>query len=772
VTVELTMLLLDNEDRRATVETPASRIPDLADVAALPDPQAEPEPSDIELELGEYFEKLAAKDPDAFHRNFVARSSAYDAVKWPRYDENAPDYASVAEFDTAATFALDCDVLDRLIALNYFQPEGDDDTIAIALRGATLAESLLEVEAVDRANIVVTRPDHINFRCVIGFYFRKKRRFSLFTGSTVPCRKAIFGYVNGGMSCNLLPNGLYSYYVWRHKTIKPALRLAVSNASLDDLEAGQMATVLRTRNDYVLGTRDVWDPSRPLDNVHCSYYLAYNPDLGSYYSSWGCLTIRGKKEGTDQWGKFQKVLSKIGQRSQLDLMLLTGKDAALAAAQLEEGSTSRPLMRLRVGSQGPEVSRLQQRLGLNATGYFGYATRARLAEFQRELSGEQGDPFADGVYSPALDQSTGWGIFTASPMPTHGQARDVAGDDGERSAENALRSIPPARYASDEQVLPQRGRARTKSPAGAKSFALDPDNEPQASGISFYATEQSSGERFFVAKSTSYVSRKGLARSSTLLLYDRDAAAKQIGAWAHFIWPTAMGESNARHITINSYDRAHFTWGFFQLAAHTPKDNLILLMRELLGLPGAGSYFPDLKLINGRVHQSTSTGDVDLEHEEVVPVGSGTEVQIPRFMRYLNSNSYKLDNTELLTAARLVHWSLNDPKMIEKTIEVSLRIAKRKCKSWATKYDLFGRRPELMIWVFDMFHQGRGSVAKVKAALQLPSFSEQLEALGKIDVTGVHEERLKTVRKAVKVLMDEDVFAGIKFGDDALDPSQ
>ncbi|MER8524176.1 hypothetical protein NKH56_33615 [Mesorhizobium sp. M1076] len=764
------MFLLENEDQPTSSKVTTSSIPDMADVATQPDPLAEEEPSAIDLELGELYEKLQAKDSDGFLRNFAARNGAYDAVKWPKYDENSPDYSNVANLEAPATFLLNAEVLDRLIALNYFTPEGDDDTIAIALRGATLADGQLDAEAVDEAKIVVTRPDHINFRCLIGFFFRNKRTFSLYTGSTVPCRKAIFGYVNGGMSCNILPNGLYSYYVWRHKTLKPSLRLAVSNVSLGDLEAGQSATVLRTENDYILGTKDIWDPSRPLDNVHCSYYLAYNPDLGSYFSSWGCLTIRGKKTGTDQWGKFQKILSKIGQRSRVDLMLLTGKDAVLAAAQLEEGQPSDALVRLRVGSQGPAVSRLQQRLGLGATEYFGYATRYRLTEFQREMTAQQGEAWADGIYSPALDFATGWDVFSAVP-PFISRQRSEGATNGEGSAEDALRANPPGDYAADEQVQgAAQGGPKPKSRA-TKQFVIEPSDEPQKSGVSFYAIEQTTGEKFFVAKSTKYVKRRGLARSSTLLTYDHAKAANQIGAWAHFIWPTALGESNARHITINSYDRAHFTWSFFQLAAHTPKDNLILLMRELLGLPSAAAYFADLKLVDGRVHQSTANGDIDLEHEEAVPVGNNTEIQIPRFMRYLNPDSYRVDNAEVLTAAKFVHWSFNDPKVVQKTIDIALRIVKRKTNIFAKKYDLFGRRPELAIWVFDMFHQGRGSVKQVKAALNLSSFSAQLDALSEIDVTGVHEERLKTVRGAVKVLMDEDVFAGIKFGDDELDPT-
>jgi hypothetical protein len=318
--------------------------------------------------------------------------------------------------------------------------------------------------------------------------------------------------------------------------------------------------------------------------------------------------------------------------------------------------------------------------------------------------------------------------------------------------------------------LPEQ-QLTSKTPRVPISLFIRPDDEPQQSGIKFYASEKD-GKEFYVAKSTKYLSRRGLARSSTLLLFDRFASEEVIGIWSHFMWHTVMGESQGRHITINSYDRAHFTWGFFQLAAHTPRDNLILLMRELLLLPGAQKYFPDLKLVNGRVHQSTESGDIDLELEQAVSVGNRTEIQIPRFMKYLNPSSTRIDNTEIINAAKVVHWTTCDPEVVKKTVSVSLEILKRKAKRYATVYDLFGRRPELAIWVCDMFHQGRGSKAQVKAALKLSTFSDQIEALGRIDTTGMYEERLKTVRACVDQLIGEHRFKGVKFGDEGLDPDK
>lgn len=719
---------------------------DLDNAALLPDPLVEEEPTELDLEIGKKFEELETKHGSEFLKNFVNRKSVYDAVKWPSFDKNSPDYGHVDGMHCPGEFDLSADVLDRLISLNLFEPYQDKGAVAFALRGAKLVSGM-DAEKVPSVRVEVTRPDHINFNCLIGIYHISTRTISVYVGSTVPCRKAIFNYPNGGSKSNLLPNGLYSYYIWRHKTIKPALRLSQSNKTVDTLEAGQPGTVLRSKNDYVLGTRDVWDPDDgPLDNVHCSYYTTYVPDLGSYYSSWGCLTIRGKKTGTDQWGKFQKLLSNIGSKARVDLILLTGKDAALASLQLEDDATLETLVRLRVGSRGDPVSELQKRLNLKATSVFDYQTRFKLTEYQRQMTAT--DPSADGIYSPAMDAATGWGILTQSSNVSF-----------------ALRALPPEDF-DDSKSLP----SPTKKALTEKKFKLEPANEPQEAGKEFYATEIGTTDKFYVAKSTKYVSRRGLVRSSTLLTYDRHQAENDIGLWAHFMWPTVMGESKGRHITINTYDRAAFTWGFFQLAAHTARDNLILLMRELIQLPSAKAYFPDLKLVNGRVHQATAKGDVDLEFEKAVDVGKWTEIQIPRFMAYLNPNSYKINNVEILNAARFVHWTLADPDVVKTTVDVSLGILRRKAKGYGTKFDLIGRRPELAIWVCDMFHQGRGSVQQAKAALKLPTFSAQLEALSRIDTTGMHEERLKTVKEHVDELIDEKRFDGIRFGDPELDP--
>lgn len=347
-------------------------------------------------------------EPDTDPLDIFAPVADLSAVSWPRHDENAPDYAYLADIITSQTTEVTGKTLRKLIASNRYTPFSDNGIIAFALRGATLVDGD-DVENARSIPIEVTRPDHRNFNCLVGFYFPDSDRLSLYTGSTVPCRLAIKSYAAGGDAANMLPTGLYSYYIWRHKNLRPALRLASGNASSAQLEAGASATVLRSKNDTVMGTKDIFDLSRPLDNVHCSYFIAEDARLGARFSSWGCLTVRGTKQGTHQWAKFQAVLSGLGSGTRLDLVLATGKDAAVA----NDDRHGDHLIALRQGSRGDEVERVQGALGIPQTGYFGAHTMDRFTGVQRRGNETGGrGATATGILTPAVARDLGWDVFS------------------------------------------------------------------------------------------------------------------------------------------------------------------------------------------------------------------------------------------------------------------------------------------------------------------------------------------------------------------------
>src|SRR5262249_7134872 len=146
-------------------------------------------------------------------------------------------------------------------------------------------------------HLLETRPDHINFRCVIGVYDTGLQQLSGFIASTIPCRQGVAGYVEGGMGCNMLPTGCYRFVVGTHR------------GRIGCLREDDTFTVLRTRHDFVYDIRDDWDDNFPADDLHPAFSNLY-----SDFSSWGCLTIRGDcPKGTGDFkGEYKEFRKALG----------------------------------------------------------------------------------------------------------------------------------------------------------------------------------------------------------------------------------------------------------------------------------------------------------------------------------------------------------------------------------------------------------------------------------------------------------------------------
>ena len=158
------------------------------------------------------------------------------------------------------------------------------------------------------------------------------------------------------------------------------------------------------------GTKDFWHTSVLTDNVHPAF------------SSAGCLTVRGSTErftnnATQQWQRFLARIQQIPVNGRIDLLLLTGAEGAIAAEMRVAGmagdaaAVDGALGRLRVGSRGDRVGRLQSFLAIGADGAFGPATKAALTEKQKAV-----EPLdtADDVHSPRTDVLFGLDIFGAA----------------------------------------------------------------------------------------------------------------------------------------------------------------------------------------------------------------------------------------------------------------------------------------------------------------------------------------------------------------------
>jgi hypothetical protein len=227
--------------------------------------------------------------------------------------------------------------------------------------------------------------------------------------------------------------------------------------------------------------------------------------------------------------------------------------------------------------------------------------------------------------------------------------------------------------------------------------------------------------------------------------YDPADHGAGLDQWAYLLDVTGFCESKNRFNLINTYDRARCTFGFYQLAAHTPRDNLILFFRAALREPQIAAAFPDLKLIGGKVFLIGSGGtDIDLE-QEFFDSASG-ENQLQRFMAYLNPERFQVDEQEVMQAARLV-WLGNTSAACQRTqVEVSADILQRKMSQrYQRWYNLDGESDVICAAVADIHHQGRGTKTAVRQALRSRNKLASLLRIG----ADAHRVRVDTLQARI-----------------------
>lgn len=338
------------------------------------------------------------------------------SVRWNPNDDEQPDYRHLPRDGATGSFTLDAAVLEALVRRNRFVPL--PGLLVFALRGARIegAEAREDVSEVILSDI---RPDHRDFRCVMGVLNRQTGRIWAYRASTVPNAKAVLGCFNlaqagASLSGNILPTGCYTYTVGTHKAGHPTREIrGVLRLSRTATGASEVV-VLRSVTDTVYDRRDLWDLCAPADNIHPGR-------MTSGFSSEGCLTFPGNYRMADRshsglWAAFRQALG-LGVVStaaedgrQFSCVLLTGLDAAIAsrlraAGQLDDDAATGPaLERLRFGSQGAEVARLQGLLGLapDASQKLGPVTRQALIKAQQARLG-----WADGIWSAEMEAAMG-----------------------------------------------------------------------------------------------------------------------------------------------------------------------------------------------------------------------------------------------------------------------------------------------------------------------------------------------------------------------------
>ncbi|MCH9808072.1 MAG: peptidoglycan-binding protein [Alphaproteobacteria bacterium] len=401
------------------------------------------------------------------------RRSTLPPVKWAK-DSDHPDYAHLigAEDDGVGpgkSFKVTAEVFELLIEANYFRPDGPGGKIVFGLRGGLLANGKRQVADVKSIEILDTRPNHKQFRCTIGYYDRTTKRITAYLASTVPNVKFMENYyriVNkknprSKTRSNLLPTGCYAFHIGTHGggRVSPALRMIDPDM-----------TVLRTSNDLTYKMDDYWHRCQPYDNIHCAYTM-------TSFSSAGCQTICGGKF-SGPWGEFRKELKKRKFGTPYSYLLLTGREAGIAAKILETSPPNKDelidkyLRCLRLGSYGPAVRDMQIGLGFTGkTQFFGPGTRVKLVEFQRNKGLN-----SDAIYTTADDAAFGWKAFKATAEGT-GQPTGPAEPSG------PAEPTGPAEPSGPTEPTDQTGGGQKPVPRGLLPETLVLFSGPQDSMV-------------------------------------------------------------------------------------------------------------------------------------------------------------------------------------------------------------------------------------------------------------------------------------------------
>ncbi len=393
---------------------------------------------------------------------------AASKVEWGPDDET-PDYAHLKSgLGDDIRFSLRAADLEFLAELNSFPvDEAGDKPVLFGLRGCAIIEAS-DDEMDDEVALRDQRPDHRTARCVIGVWDRASGRIAVFPASTVPNAHYVTNWFRRKTSGNMLPTGFYRYIVGPHN-YRPGCWL------LRETMAKKHTVLVRRSSDDLI--YDAWDDvskSQPGDNLHPSF----SSGPGGFNSA-GCQVVVGqadKHTGNHRgpWAKFRRlaglktVSGKPGDR--YVYMLLTGHEAMLAARAREEGATEIPevrqsLMRLRFGSRGPRVSRLQRACGMAETGDFDVPTGEKLHELQQSKY----EDASDGIFSPLLDAELKAGVFSdlppdtvppvaegghpVQPAPAQQPAPTVAAGPGTQPAAG-VQPVPPVPAAVAAPAIP------------------------------------------------------------------------------------------------------------------------------------------------------------------------------------------------------------------------------------------------------------------------------------------------------------------------------
>jgi hypothetical protein len=209
----------------------------------------------------------------------------------------------------------------------------------------------------------------------------------------------------------------------------------------------------------------------------------------------------------------------------------------------------------------------------------------------------------------------------------------------------------------------------------------------------------------------------------------------KVGHWANMLELTGHCESGNYFNAVNTCEHARFCFGFCQFAAHTPGDNLILLLRACMKLPAASRYLPELKLIEGKLNVVENGRPRAIERVGKVD----GEDRLVELMNLLNPTQPGIDAAEL------------DPELRALQVEVAAGILQHKViERYDPRLDLDGRSDVEVALVADILHQGRATYQEIAAALERTDVDALIDISPKPAYAARQQQARDKLRRLVK----------------------
>lgn len=245
-----------------------------------------------------------------------------------------------------------------------------------------------------------------------------------------------------------------------------------------------------------------------------------------------------------------------------------------------------------------------------------------------------------------------------------------------------------------------------------------------------------------MGRQVSYQGRVGLKNdhnpSISRVKFD-PAAFPEHGFWSNFLAPTAQAESRSSFIVLNTYDRAAFTFGAFQFAAHVPNGDFVKFFRSMLERAEAEEYFPNLVVEDRRICSVELINEVRLEDDD----------STLKLQQYLNQSAEIVDDREVIAAAKLIHWTSNFAEARQLQVHHCVSVAQQYMDRLDRRLNLDNKPAAQCCVAFDILHHGRGGSQTFPTLQRALAHSNPLERLLQIGAEQ-YPERITTLRACLR----------------------